>query len=73
MIGAKRTRRPLRTLLRTILLAVLFSFAVGFGAGTWIRCQMEKPVGYLVLAPATLPLDVGLTGAPVLETRHHKE
>lgn len=69
----RRTRRPLRALLRTVLFALLFSFVVGFGAGTWIRCQMEKPVGYLVLAPATFPLDIGLTGTPIFETRDHKE
>lgn len=56
-----------RALLRTVLLALAVAFAVGFGVGTWLRCRMERPAGYLgarpprapALAGPTLPLDVG--------------
>jgi hypothetical protein len=33
--------------LRTVLLAIFFAFAIGFGIGTWLRCQMEKPPVYI--------------------------
>jgi len=38
--------------LRTALLALLFAFVVGFGVGTWLRCQMEKPPTYIGPPPA---------------------
>lgn len=34
-------------LLRTVLLALAVAFGVGFGVGLWLRCQMERPTGYL--------------------------
>jgi hypothetical protein len=41
-----------RKVLRTVLLALLFAFSVGFGIGTWLRCQMEKPPTYIGATPA---------------------
>jgi len=41
-----------RKALRTVLLALLFAFLFGFGIGTWLRCQMEKPPTYIGAAPA---------------------
>ena len=41
-----------RKMLRTVLLALLFAFAVGFGVGTWLRCQMEKPPIYIGATPS---------------------
>jgi hypothetical protein len=42
----------MRKALRTVLLALLFAFVVGFGVGTWLRCQMEKPPTYIGATPA---------------------
>lgn len=41
----------MRKALRTVLLALLFAFVVGFGVGTWLRCQMEKPPTYIGATP----------------------
>jgi hypothetical protein len=41
-----------RGVLRTVLIALFFAFVVGFGVGTWLRCQMEKPPTYIGAAPA---------------------
>jgi hypothetical protein len=41
-----------RKALRTVLVALLFAFVVGFGFGTWLRCQMEKPPTYIGAAPS---------------------
>lgn len=42
-----------RRTLRTVLLALGFAFAIGFGVGTWLRCQMERPPTYIGGAEAT--------------------
>lgn len=42
----------LRRTLRTAALALLFAFAVGLGVGTWLRCRMERPTGYIGAAPS---------------------
>lgn len=67
-------------LLRTVLLSLAVAFAVGLGVGTWLRCRMERPTGYLGgraapprLAGAALPLEVGHAGALVLEAGEHEE
>lgn len=71
-----------RALLRTVLLALAVAFGVGFGVGTWLRCQMERPEGYIgarqapepaALAGPALPLDVGHAGAAVLHPGEHEE
>ena len=36
-----------RRALRTVLLALAFAFAVGFGIGSWLRCEMERPPTYI--------------------------
>jgi TRAP-type C4-dicarboxylate transport system permease small subunit len=36
-----------RRALRTVLLALGFAFAIGFGAGSWMRCQMEQAPSYI--------------------------
>jgi hypothetical protein len=41
----------LRRTLRAVALALLVAFAVGFGVGTWLRCRMERPTGYIGAAP----------------------
>ena len=41
-----------RKVLRSVLLALLFAFVVGFGVGTWLRCQMEKPPTYIGATPS---------------------
>ncbi len=73
-------RRGIAAVLRAALMALAFAFAIGFGIGTWIRCEMERPTGYLAARPppsgaaaAALPLDVGLAGAVVGHPREHKE
>jgi hypothetical protein len=40
-----------RKALRTVAIALFFAFVVGFGVGTWLRCQMEKPPTYIGAAP----------------------
>jgi len=61
--------------LRTLLLALLFSLLFGLVVGTILRMRLERPTRYIgaVLPRATLPLDVGLAGAPVLDARHHEQ
>ncbi len=74
-LAAGRGGRGVAALLRGILLAIAFAFAIGFGIGTWIRCQMEQPIGYLASRSAAppLPLDVGLATPVVGDTSEHKE
>ena len=43
----KRGKRLWGRLLRGTLLAVAVAFAVGFGAGQWLRCTLEAPHRYL--------------------------
>lgn len=80
MSRTRTARRGARALLRTVLLALAVAFAVGFGVGTWLRCRMERPTGYLGareapprLAGTALPLDVRNPGAAILEPRQHEE
>lgn len=60
-------------LLRRVLLALIFSMLLGLAIGTLLRVRLERPVVYIGSAAAARPLDVGLTGAPVLDPRHHEE
>ena len=74
----KLVRRGAASLLRAVLTALAFAFAIGFGIGTWIRCEMERPTGYLAARPpssggAALPFDIGLARAVVRSPREHKE
>lgn len=70
-----------RALLRGVLLALAVAFAVGFGVGTWLRCRMERPTGYLgtrerptpTLAAPPLPLDVRHARAVVLRPGQHEQ
>lgn len=41
------TRRGVGAVIRGVLLSLLFAFSVGLAIGTWLRCEMEKPIGYL--------------------------
>lgn len=59
--------------LRTVLLALLFALAVGFAIGTVLRMRLERPVRYIGSTVAPLPLHIGHTRAPVLDSRHHEE
>jgi len=61
--------------LRTILLALLFSLLFGLVVGTILRMRLERSTRYIgaVLPRATLPLDIGDGGAPVLDARHHEQ
>ena len=78
--------RGIRAVLRGVLLSLLFAFGVGLAIGTWLRCEMEKPTGYLAsrdtwplfssfvaLSASPRPLDVGPTRAMVRDARQHKE
>jgi hypothetical protein len=59
--------------LKAVLLAVLLSFVVGFTIGTVIRMRLERSVVYIGSAIAPHPLDIGDSGAPIFNPRHHEE
>jgi hypothetical protein len=60
-------------MLKRVLLALLFSLLLGFAIGTWLRLRLERPVVYMGSAVPRLPLDVGHTGAAILDPGHHEE
>lgn len=59
--------------LKRVALALLFALLFGMVVGTVLRLRMERPKVYIGSASPGLPLDVGLAGAPVLETRDHEQ
>ena len=63
--------------LRRVGVALLCSLAAGFVLGTCLRQRAERPTVYIGSArgalAAPLPLDVGESGAAVLDAREHEE
>ncbi len=59
--------------LRAIVLALLLSLLFGVAVGTLLRLRLERPVRYLGSAPASLPLDIGEPGPPILHPRHDEQ
>ncbi len=76
-MSAGRAGRGAGVVIRGILLSLLFAFALGIGIGTWLRCAMEAPTGYLAgaapSAASPLPLDVGPIRAAVGDARQDEE
>ena len=75
--GRLRSRGPERSpgmkLLGRLLLALLVSLLFGVVVGTALRLRLERPAIYIGLAAPSLPLDIGHTGAVVLDAGHHEE
>jgi hypothetical protein len=75
--------RALASVLKTILYALIFAFVVGFGIGTILRSQLERPIRYIGsqmdpmnsggLAIATDPWDIANPLARVLMTSNDEE
>jgi hypothetical protein len=59
--------------IKSVLLALLVSLLLGLAIGTLLRLRLEQGVYYIGSAAAPEPLDVGDTGASILDARHHEE